>query len=73
MGGCEPYLRSVAASDKGVAAVKADLGRDAVQGLVFLYYTASSEPGSDYITFTVMDNDDNQTSDRKEMILLSPE
>ena len=54
------YKSSTATADKGNAVVKTEIGNEAVQGFIFVTYTADSLPGKDYITFTLTDNNDDK-------------
>ncbi len=65
------YNSSIVEAEKGNAVIKANLGKNAVQGFVYVNYTADSEPGIDHITFTVIDNNDKQSSIKKEINIIS--
>lgn len=49
-------------AEKGKAVYHTDLGQGAVQGWIYIKYTASSEIGIDYITFVVHDLDGKHAS-----------
>jgi len=61
------YHSSEVNAEKGTVIHRGDIGQDAVQGVIYVKYTASSELGNDIITFTIKDNDGNHASTKVEI------
>ena len=64
------YHSSEVSAQKGTAIHKTDIGKGAVQGFVYINYTSASEPGIDYITFTVKDIEGNLTTSKVEINII---
>ncbi len=56
------YHSSILSAEKGAVINKTDIGQGAVQGVIYVSYTANTESGNDSINFTVIDEQVNQAS-----------